>query len=194
MVRRRVRRRRLQPEERRAEIVTAAHAVLAGRDPSTVTFEEIASAAGVSRALLYSYFGDRGSLLAAVYTHVLEPLDRELEASLSAAVPAHDRIRAVVTHMVHTALTQPGLWQTVAVLGAVRHPAVQAARQARLERLALGWGGAQPRLVLSGLLGLVEAAVGDWLADPDLEPDQLIALVDDLAWFGVAPRHPAATG
>ena len=57
---------RLDPEIRREQIVEAAEQVFHGRDPSEVTFEEIAEAAGVSRALVYNYFGDKGGLIAAV--------------------------------------------------------------------------------------------------------------------------------
>src|SRR5262249_62347488 len=58
---------RLAREERREQIVDAAAAVFRGRDPAEVTFEEIADAAGVSRALVYNYFGDRNGLVEAVY-------------------------------------------------------------------------------------------------------------------------------
>src|ERR687891_398237 len=68
-------RRRLEPGRRRAEIVQAASALYRGRDPATVRFEEVADAAGVSRSLVYAYFGDRGGLLAAVYLYSLAGLD-----------------------------------------------------------------------------------------------------------------------
>jgi len=54
---------RLARDERREQLVDAAAAVLQGRDPAEVTFEEIADAAGVSRALVYNYFGDRNGVL-----------------------------------------------------------------------------------------------------------------------------------
>jgi AcrR family transcriptional regulator len=187
--RRSPRRRRLQPEERQAEIVAAAHRVIAGRDPTEVTFEEIARAAGVSRALLYSYFGDRGSLLAAVYEDLVGPLDANLEVALRSEASSHARLHRLVEDLVLTAQTRPGLWHAITVLAAVRHPAIQAARMARLERLAGAWGGTESRLVISGLLGLLEAAVTNWLAEPDLPPEQLIALVEDLAWSGFGPRQ-----
>ena len=60
---------RLDPETRRTQILAAAARVLERHDPVEVRFEEIAEAAGVSRGLLYNYFGDRGGLLAAVYAH-----------------------------------------------------------------------------------------------------------------------------
>src|SRR6478735_9398458 len=93
-------RRRLTPDERRAEIVRAADQVFQGRDPGAVTFEEIAVAAGVSRALVYNYFGDKGGLLAAVYRQGLASLDEELLAAMDAEIPLHERIRQLVERYV----------------------------------------------------------------------------------------------
>ena len=73
-----LRRARLDPAERRAQIVMAAADVFRGRDPARVRFEEVARAAGVSRSLVYAYFGDRNGLAAEAYVRVLERLDREL--------------------------------------------------------------------------------------------------------------------
>ena len=56
---------RLDPAVRRRQIAEAAARVFAEHDPSEVSFELIADEAGVSRSLVYSYFGDRGSLFAA---------------------------------------------------------------------------------------------------------------------------------
>ncbi len=60
------RRTRLDPDTRRRSIVQAASEVMLGHDPMEVSIELVAEAAGVSRALIYNYFGDRGGLLAAV--------------------------------------------------------------------------------------------------------------------------------
>ena len=83
----RSRRARLDPAARRAQIVEAAAEVFRARDPATVRFDEVAHAAGVSRSLVYAYFGDRGELIAAVYLHSLRDLDEELSA------PARRRAR-----------------------------------------------------------------------------------------------------
>ena len=66
-------------------------------DPVEVTFEEIAEAAGVSRALLYNYFGDRGGLVAAVYLHTFNELNVRLNATIDPAAPPEDRLRTIVS-------------------------------------------------------------------------------------------------
>jgi AcrR family transcriptional regulator len=51
----------------RAEIIQAAHRLLERRDASALTLQEVADAAGVSRATLYKSVGSRRDLLAAVF-------------------------------------------------------------------------------------------------------------------------------
>ena len=66
---------RLDPEVRRELILDAAERVMAGRLPAEVTFEEVADAAEVSRALVYNYFRDRTGLLVALAERTLDRLD-----------------------------------------------------------------------------------------------------------------------
>ncbi len=89
----RAHRTRLDPEVRRELILDAAERVLVDRNPSEVTFEEIADAAEVSRGLVYNYFRDRTALLVALAERALERLDRELLSALDpgADLPAADR-------------------------------------------------------------------------------------------------------
>src|SRR5690606_32353327 len=135
------RRSRLDPEERRAQIVAVAAEVFRGRDPASVRFDEIAQAAGVSRSLVYAYFSDRGELIAAVHLHLLSDLDAELSA-LPADVPVDEaRLGSVVRHFLELAERNADSWRLFAAAGAVQHPAVQAARRDRCQRIADTWGG-----------------------------------------------------
>jgi AcrR family transcriptional regulator len=179
-------RRRLTPDERRAEIVRAADQVFQGRDPGAVTFEEIAVAAGVSRALVYNYFGDKGGLLAAVYRQSLASLDEELLEAMDANVTPRERIRQVVKRYVAFARAHAGGWHTLGVVAATQHPAVQRARSERFDRLATSWGTtSEARVVVAGLMGLLEAVVLDWLDNPTIEAERLVTLADELLWSGV---------
>jgi AcrR family transcriptional regulator len=179
-------RRRLTPDERRAEIVRAADQVFQGRDPGAVTFEEIAVAAGVSRALVYNYFGDKGGLLAAVYRQGLSSLDEELVAAMDAEATPRQRIHRVVERYVAFARAHAGGWHTLGVVAATQHPAVQRARGERFDRLASSWGTtSEARVVVAGLMGLLEAVVLDWLDNPTIEPERLVTLAEELLWSGV---------
>src|SRR5262249_42100351 len=64
--RRRARRARLDPEARRAQLVETARELLEQQGLDTMSIEAVADAAGVSRSLVYAYFGDRDGLVAEV--------------------------------------------------------------------------------------------------------------------------------
>src|SRR5437870_4370934 len=127
---------RLQPDVRRIQIIDAAARVLDGRDPMEVTFEEIAIAAGVSRALVYNYFGDRGGLLAAVYLHTFDRLNHLLNESVNADEPPEERVRAIVRRYLQFAADNKGAWRLLHVTGTIDHPSVRGARRRHMEQLA----------------------------------------------------------
>lgn len=90
-------RRRLTPEQRRAQIVEAGAGLFAERPYEAVRMEEVAAAAGISRALLYRHFPAKRELFVAVYEQAVERLlvDSAFDAGLSvperisAALNAH---------------------------------------------------------------------------------------------------------
>ena len=163
-----VRRARLDPAARRAQIVEAAAEVFRQRDPGTVRFDEIAQAAGVSRSLVYAYFGDRGELIAAVHLHTLRGLDEELSALL-ADVPVDESC------LLRVVRTSP--------------------RRARCQRIADTWGGGPAeRLLARGIVGMLEAAASEWLEHRACSIDDAARLLSRALWRGVGylPR-PAAS-
>ncbi len=199
---------RLQPDVRRTQIIEAAARVLDGRDPMDVTFEEIALAAGVSRALVYNYFGDRGGLLAAVYLHTFDQLNQLLNDSVNADEPAEQRVHSIVKRYVRFAADNRGAWRLLHVTGTTDHPSVRGARKRHMEQLAEAWGAGGPegRIVAYAVVGLLETATLDWLNDKDMECDDVADLLFDLMWTGLSslerhgialpesrPRAPVAT-
>ena len=71
-------RRRLPPEQRRAQLLDAAGDLFAERGYEEVSVEDIARAAGVQRGLLHHYFGGRKD----VYLALVERLDAVREEDL----------------------------------------------------------------------------------------------------------------
>ena len=179
-------RRRLEPAERRAQIVVAAADVFRGRDPASVRFEEVAQAAGVSRSLVYAYFGERGELIAAVYLHSLAGLDDELSALLRDGPVDENRLAVVVRHYLKLAAANADSWRLFAAAGAIAHPAVQEARKARCQRIADTWGGGPAeRLLARGLVGMLEAAASEWLEHNGCSLDEAVSLLTGAVWNGV---------
>jgi AcrR family transcriptional regulator len=187
-VRGRKARKRLSPEQRREEILCAAHRVFVTHDPATVTFEEIAAEAGVSRALVYNYFGDKGSLLAEVYQHALGDLDDDLLGALAGAGPLTERLHAFVAHYVTFARMHSDTWRIIGHVGATQHPAVQSVRRQRVERFcSVVLPTAANRIAMAGLIGLLEEALTRWLAEPDLTSDEVLSLLSVPACTGIGP-------
>src|SRR6476660_369564 len=69
---------RLDPGQRRDQILDAANAVFAERAYDQVSVEDIASSAGVTRGLVHHYFGGRKE----VYLGLLERLGAQREQQL----------------------------------------------------------------------------------------------------------------
>lgn len=162
---------RLAPAARRAQLIDVASRLCAERQVANVGIGEVADAAGVSRSLVYVYFGDRGGLLAALYQHSIDQLDLELGRSLEGRLEAVQLRRIIRRYLVY-ARDNRAAWNVMVAAGSLQHPAILAARRARVERIADVWGGSPAaRLVAGGVVGLLEAGAQDWVdyRDSDLE-------------------------
>ena len=163
---------RLDPEVRRELILDAAEDVFRSRPPAEVTFEAVADAAGVSRALVYNYFGDRSGLLAAVELRSLDRLDRTLRAALDPTRSPSEQIRPLALAYRELARTDGSTWRVLASFGGDRHPSVRAARRSRIENLAACWGGDDAaRVAARTVTAMLEAAASD---DDEVETDEAI--------------------
>jgi AcrR family transcriptional regulator len=86
-------RRRLTAEERRRAILNAAQEVFAGRGYHGSSIDEIAQAAGISKALIYEHFPSKKDLhVSLLDMHVQELFDR-LAASAATDEPGDVRLR-----------------------------------------------------------------------------------------------------
>jgi AcrR family transcriptional regulator len=178
---------RLDPAVRRTQIIEAAARLFEHRDPAEVPFEEIADAAGVSRALVYNYFGDRGGLLAAVYLHHFDAVNTRLRSAAEEGDTPSARMRAVVDAYLDFAAEHPGAWRLLRVARAVDHPRVQEARRLRMREIADLWGGSPEALIVAyGITGLLEEATIEWLQSTPAQPDRVADVLHDLMWHGLA--------
>jgi AcrR family transcriptional regulator len=163
---------RLDPEVRRELILDAAEEVFRNRPASEVTFEAVADAAGVSRALVYNYFGDRSGLLAAVELRSLQRLDQSLRAALDPTRSPSQQLRPLAQVYRELARTDGSTWRVLASFGGDRHPSVRAARRNRIENLAACWGGDDlARVAAQTVTAMLEAAAR---GDDDVDTDESI--------------------
>ncbi|MCP5025410.1 MAG: TetR/AcrR family transcriptional regulator [Actinomycetia bacterium] len=187
------RRTRLDPDTRRRSIVEAAAQVMLGHDPMEVSIEQVADAAGVSRALIYNYFGDRGGLLAAVYDAAYERLDYEVDAALALAAVPHEQLEAIVEIYVRAAVSSPLRWQLLGTAAAHPHPAVQRVRHQHLERLSRFVRGHDLGIIaLAGAQGMLDAALEEWFRGDTDDVEGFIRALSDLIWRGLSTLDPAA--
>ncbi|MGI8664259.1 MAG: TetR/AcrR family transcriptional regulator, partial [Acidimicrobiales bacterium] len=178
---------RLDPEVRRHQIVEAAARAFRGRDPAEVTLEEIAETAGVSRALVYNYFGDRGGLLAAVYEHTFAVLNAELDATIGDSLAPEERLRAIVRAYLRFAFDHTEAWLLLQRATGTSHPAVLAARRKHMESLADQWGHSPVgRIVAFAVVGLLESSTFDWLRQRDVDIEEAADVLFDLLWTGLS--------
>jgi AcrR family transcriptional regulator len=177
---------------RRTQIVEAAAKVLDHRDPNDVTFEEIAEAAGVSRALVYNHFGDRGGLLAAVYVHTFDQLDDMLNESVAADADPVGRLRDIIRRYLHFADDNAAAWRLLHVTSTMDHPAVRGARRRHMEQLGAAWGaeGPEARIIAYAIVGMLESATVEWLIERDADVDRLAGILFDLMWTGLSSLGP----
>jgi len=187
---------RLAREERREQIVDAAAVVFQGRDPAEVTFEEIAEAAGVSRALVYNYFGDRHGLLEAVYLRNVRLLDAQVTEALATTPGIEEALAAAVRVHVRFAGQDPwGYRYAAGEVGFARLPKLVARR---VERAAAALGGGQEAgLVMAGVVRAVQAMVIQWLDHREVPEERVVELITAYLARGLAgvvasglPRTP----
>jgi AcrR family transcriptional regulator len=168
---------RLAREERREQIVDAAAEVFRGRDPAEVTFEEIADAAGVSRALVYNYFGDRSGLVEAVYKRNVGLLAWRVGEALATTKGRENALRALVEVHVAFAQEDPGGYRYAS--GEPAFARLPELEDRRVATIAANFGGSVDAHVVSrGWLSAIQMMVIYWLDHPDGVPaERLVELI-----------------
>lgn len=111
-------RRRLSPDDRRAELLALGAEVFGKRPYDEVRIDEIAERAGVSRALMYHYFPDKRTFFAAV---VKDEADRLYEATSTLPAPGQtmfEEVRAgVFAYMAYHQQNPEAAWAAYVGLG-----------------------------------------------------------------------------
>lgn len=180
-------RQRLDPDERREAILTAATEVFAAAPYDEAAVAAVAARAGASEALVYRYFTGKPDL----YAHVLRRtvtalLDRQAAAlaELPESVPVRDRIRALtLVHLDHVAEHPSGWASPLARVGAEPEVAAAVRREARsayverLRNLLAPSGMARHDYALWGWFGFLDAACLRWV-DRGCPSDDRWSLLD----------------
>ncbi|MBU5421408.1 TetR/AcrR family transcriptional regulator [Cellulomonas hominis] len=155
-------------EARRAELVRVARRVVHHTGPD-VSMEDIASAAGTSKSIVYRYFTDKDGLQLAVAAAVVTDIRDALDAAATGASTPRDALRGMVDTYLAMIEGSPHVYAFVTRGGSVGPflDSVTALVAAPFVR-ALGADGpadaAWARLWASGAVGFVRGAGEAWLA------------------------------
>jgi AcrR family transcriptional regulator len=172
---------RLALDERRAQLLELGLRLFGTRAYDEVSIDDIAAEAGVSKGLLYHYFGSKRAFYVATVQHAAHTLVDALVAA-DHALPGPARARAGLAAYIdfvdehaeaYAALVSSGLGADPEVAAIV-----QGTREAIIARILVDLGLAEPRpvfqLALRTFIGGVEAAALDWIARRHVARDVLV--------------------
>jgi AcrR family transcriptional regulator len=197
-------RRRLTAEERRAEILAAALEVFADRGYHQSSIDDIARAAGISKALIYEHFAAKQELYASLIEHHASELFERLAA---AAVPQADdgaarRLEAGLDaffafveerrdawRMLFREVADPEvaavLERIVAQVTAVVAALIAEEPEAR-ERLDDEAEREEAIQILAQMLvGAMQTAANWWADHREVSRERMVAAAMDFAWLGL---------
>lgn len=173
---------RLAVDVRREQMLGAGIELFAGRAYEDVSIDEIAAACGVSRGLLYHYFGGKRDFYVACMRYAS---DRLQEAEPDPDLPALEQLRQGLRRYFETVAERPGAHAALRQVAA-GDPEIAAIieerRQAFVRRVLAGIpgaGGESPlmRITARSWIGSVEVATLEWIERPGVELDELVEIL-----------------
>ncbi len=186
--------RRLEPEDRRVQLLQAALAALAETGIEQFTMAEVARRADVSPALIVHYFGDRETLIEATFRQLVERVTTRSKDALSSGSGAENRLRAfVLAHLNPGELSSEASRAWLSLWGlALYNPALARLRRVHQERMisnlkhelrALVVAAAVSRIAetIAALIDgfwLRAALAGAWKPDVQIPVDWIFAVIE----------------
>ena len=182
---------------RREQLVDATIAAV-GRHGAAVGMEEIATAAGTSKTVVYRHFADRTELHVAVCARVAASLTARLREAIDSTSEPRQMVAAAVETYVAFLEADPELYRFVVQapdrpadsdpIGNLSH--LVGDQAAALVAVALERAGRDPAAAPPwghGLVGLVRSAADWWVrADRPMPRAELAAHLTELAWAGLS--------
>ena len=187
-------RRRLSAGQRREAILAAALAVFAEHGYHGASLEQVAQAAGISKALIYEHFGSKRDLHASlVQAEVAELFDR-LAANAARGTHGEDRLRGGIDAFLRFVEERRVAWRLLFKDAADGENAdVLDQVEAQAVDLIVAWSADEPavrprevREVYARLLaGALQSLATWWLDHPEVPREQLVGHVVEFCWRGL---------
>jgi AcrR family transcriptional regulator len=176
---------RLNPDDRRAQLLALAVRMFTERAYDDFSMEELATAAHVSKGLLYHYFPSKRAL----YLEVLRGSANELLDLMQPqpGLPLAEQLRVALLAYMAYVRERADAYRAMLRGGIGNDPEVaevaENVRRTIRERILDGLGIPQPsprlRITITGWVGMVEAASLDWLEHDDVDRERLVDLLVD---------------
>jgi AcrR family transcriptional regulator len=199
-------RRRLKAAERRERILRAAEQAFAARGYHSTSMDDIATAAGITKPVLYDHFASKHDLYVKLTEGIRDQLTSLAAAAMTADAPAEQRIRTAIEGFFAFVEQRPSAARVLLFTPVGEPELVDAARQvqagatAALSALLATEGdllaGApererrielQTEFMKQGLHGLAEW----WSQHPETPREVLVDAVMDLVWTGLSGGYAA---
>ena len=187
--------------ERRAELLDAADRVISTAGPAA-SMRSIAAAAGITKPILYRYFGDKGGLYQALAERYLDPLVASVRTALTDSGD-DDRVRATVDAYLRFIEAQPQVYRfllhrapseqpeaATAVSAAIRRLGLELATVIREELSLEGQAAVAAEALAHGIVGMVQVAGDWWLESRALTREQLVDQLTLLLTGGLNHLQP----
>jgi AcrR family transcriptional regulator len=191
---------RLTGSERRRRILEAAIEAFAARGYEGASMREIATAAGVTKPVLYDHFASKERLFVEAMESIRDDLTRRGAEAMRRRAPLEARVRAAISAFFTYVEEEPAAARVLLVAPRGRPELIQASRRVQAEataRLAAllarepellgGVRGRARRLELTtefirqGLHGLAEW----WSEHPQVPRGEVVDAAMDAAWLGL---------
>jgi AcrR family transcriptional regulator len=193
-------RRRLTAGARRSAILDAALEVFAANGYHASSLEEIAAAAGISKALIYEHFRSKRELHAALLQSHVQELFERLARTAGTDEPGEVRLRAGVEAFLRFVQERRDGWRML--FREAADPEVGRALrlvQDRATAMVAALIAAEPatrppgepgrergiEMLAQQLTGAVQALANWWADHPEAPREELVDRVMDFAWLGL---------
>jgi AcrR family transcriptional regulator len=170
-----VRRRRLEPQQRREQLLDAGAALFAEMPYEDVQMEEIAARAGVSRSLLYHHFSSKRNLYVAIFkrasgrflARVSSDPQLPLAEQLATALEAH--IQSFVDHPFEAVTINRGALSDDPTIQAIIAEELNVVGQRLIDHLVVdGCLRDATEIAVEGWLAFVRAACVKWIQSQNI--------------------------
>ncbi|MGB3441592.1 MAG: TetR/AcrR family transcriptional regulator [Actinophytocola sp.] len=193
------RRRRLEPDERREEILACAMHLFGERPYAAVSTTELAARAGVARGLINHYFGTKRDLYLEVVRRMVT-IPRFAIEQLPEG-PLETRIHAAVDWFLEGVSRNSKAW--LAATGAIGQDseveqiladADELAADRVLEAASLSAQAPELRAMVRSYGGMVKSAAREWLVRKDLTREQVHLMLSTTLLSLIRDAAPRLTG